>query len=122
MNLEMLPDALEEMDSAFHFYESQVPRLGFRFLSAIEEGFHRILLNPQAWAGSLVEPSPPSRAARLVGSRQAALPHQEPTRTYRCLVGPFPFALIYKIREKKIIVIAVMHMSRKPGYWKKRHH
>jgi hypothetical protein len=115
MNLEILPDVLEEMDSAFHFYESLVPRLGFQFLSAIEEGFHRILLNPQAWAGSSLEPARPSRAARLVGLRQAALPHQEPTLTYRCLVRPFPFGLIYKIREKKIIVIAVMHLSRKPG-------
>ncbi len=48
MNLEILPDALEEMESSFLNYESQVPRLGFQFLSAIEKGFHRVLLNPQA--------------------------------------------------------------------------
>jgi hypothetical protein len=46
---------------------------------------------------------------------------QGPSWTYRCFVRPFPFGLIYKIKEKKIIVIAVMHLSRKPGYWKKRH-
>lgn len=98
MNLDILPDALEEMDSAFLFYESQVPQLGFQFLAAVEDGFHRILLNPQAWT----------------------IIHQGPSRTYRCLIRPFPFGLIYKIREKKIIVVAVMHLSRKPGFWKKR--
>jgi plasmid stabilization system protein ParE len=98
MTLEILPEALEEMESAFLFYESQVPRLGLQFLSKVGEGFHRILLNPLAWA----------------------LSQEGSSKTYRCLVRTFPFGLIYKINEKKIIVVAVMHLSRKPGYWKKR--
>jgi hypothetical protein len=32
----------------------------------------------------------------------------------------FPFGIIYQIIEKQIVVIAVMHLHKKPDYWKKR--
>lgn len=35
--------------------------------------------------------------------------------------GVFPFALIYRIEDKATVqVVAVMHQSRRPGYWKGR--
>jgi hypothetical protein len=30
------------------------------------------------------------------------------------------FGIIYQIVEKQIVVIAVMHLHKKPDYWKKR--
>jgi toxin ParE1/3/4 len=98
MNLEVLPDALEELGYAFLFYETQVPRLCFQFLTAVEEGFHRILLDPQAWT---------------------ILQHGK-SPAHRCLIRRFSFGLIYKIKEKKIVIVAITHLSREPGYWKKR--
>ena len=33
-------------------------------------------------------------------------------------LGKFRYALIFRLRDGEIQVLAVMHMSRKPGYWK----
>ena len=32
----------------------------------------------------------------------------------------FPYQIVYLIEGETIIVVAVMHQSRKPGYWKER--
>jgi hypothetical protein len=40
--------------------------------------------------------------------------------TRRCLLNRFPFAVIYETKQNEIIVLAIMHLSRKPGYWKER--
>jgi len=32
----------------------------------------------------------------------------------------FPYALIFRIQGDELQVLAVMHMSRRPGYWKTR--
>lgn len=32
----------------------------------------------------------------------------------------FPYAIIYRIREHEIFIIAVMHERRPPDYWKRR--
>jgi len=47
---------------------------------------------------------------------------------YRCFEGElrkcrfdvFPYALVFRIRGDELQVLAVMHMSRRPGYWKER--
>jgi hypothetical protein len=51
--------------------------------------------------------------------------HPEEWMTYlhgtRCyLFDRFPFALVYIERGEKIIGIAVAHLKRRPGYWRKR--
>ncbi|MDB6076792.1 MAG: Plasmid stabilization system protein [Akkermansiaceae bacterium] len=35
-------------------------------------------------------------------------------------LGKFRYALVFRIRDDEIQVLAVMHQSRKPGYWKER--
>ncbi|HVY68664.1 MAG TPA: type II toxin-antitoxin system RelE/ParE family toxin [Verrucomicrobiae bacterium] len=32
----------------------------------------------------------------------------------------FPFAVLYVNQPDRILIVAVMHMKRRPGYWKKR--
>lgn len=97
MKLEITPAALEETKTAFLYYESQVRGLGFQFLSALEEGYRLILSNPKAWSTLQSEFS-----------------------FRRCLLRRFPYGLIYKVQENKIVMVAVMHLSRKPGYWRGR--
>lgn len=42
-------------------------------------------------------------------------------QTKRIFLDRFPYAIVYKIyRNKRIIVYAIMHMKRKPGYWEER--
>ena|SRR5690348_10203177 len=38
----------------------------------------------------------------------------------RCPTKRFPYALLYRIRHDQIEFLAVMHESRKPGYWSNR--
>lgn len=32
----------------------------------------------------------------------------------------FPYTLVYRVKGKAIVVIAVAHQSREPGYWRGR--
>jgi hypothetical protein len=34
------------------------------------------------------------------------------------LLGKFPYALLYTVERDLIVVLAVMHHRRRPGYWK----
>jgi plasmid stabilization system protein ParE len=99
MILETLLAANEEIEHGFLYYETQVPGLGFQFLDALEEAYRRILSNPEAWT------LPPNTRGH---------------RFHRCLLKRFPYGLIYSIKERRIIILAVMHLARKPGYWRKR--
>lgn len=38
----------------------------------------------------------------------------------RVRVGKFRYSLVFRIANEEIQVLAVMHLSRKPGYWKER--
>lgn len=38
----------------------------------------------------------------------------------RCLTRKFPYEILYTIEEDYILILAVMHCSREPGYWKNR--
>ncbi|MEO7861103.1 MAG: type II toxin-antitoxin system RelE/ParE family toxin, partial [Nitrospirales bacterium] len=40
--------------------------------------------------------------------------------TRRFLVHRFPFAVIYSQRSTGLLVVAVMHLKRRPGYWTSR--
>lgn len=50
------------------------------------------------------------------------------TQLHRCFEGElrkcrfevFPYALVFRIQGDELQVLAVMHMSRRPGYWKDR--
>jgi len=38
----------------------------------------------------------------------------------RCLFHGYPYAVIYRVFPEFILVISVMHTSRRPGYWRSR--
>ena len=38
----------------------------------------------------------------------------------KALTHTFPFTLIYSPEEKEILIVAVAHQRRKPGYWRER--
>ena len=89
------PDADAEVISAAGYYEEQQNDLGKRFLSSVEEGLARIRFNP------LLFPS-------ICGDVR------------RCLMRTFPFGILFRLTENNLTVVAVIHLKRKPGYWKNR--
>ncbi len=38
----------------------------------------------------------------------------------RLLIARLSFGLIYRLHEGEIVIVAVAHTSRKPGYWRRR--
>ncbi len=49
---------------------------------------------------------------------RAAKPIDRIHRSYK--LHRFPYLLIYRIAGPEVIVVAVAHTSRKPGYWRRR--
>ena len=88
-------DAEFEMIEAAKYYESQQKDLGKRFLEAVQSAIKRIQINPELY--SSVE-----------------------YNIKRCRTKTFPYGIIFRDQPKLIEIIAIMHFSRKPGYWKYR--
>tara|TARA_R110002072_G_scaffold977_18_gene8099 strand:+ start:720 stop:1034 length:315 start_codon:yes stop_codon:yes gene_type:complete len=93
-------DAAIELEEAASWYEKEQPGLGNRFLSAFE---HALDL--------LSEPHPPLTP---VDGNAGTLGAQ------KLLLHKFPFSVIVKETKYMIIVVALAHHSRKPGYWRSR--
>jgi len=50
----------------------------------------------------------------------AGSPYKHGTR--RVFPKKFPFSIVYMVGENEIVIFAVAHFKRKPGYWKSRRH
>ncbi|MFO8018234.1 MAG: type II toxin-antitoxin system RelE/ParE family toxin [Promethearchaeia archaeon] len=92
-----LLEAEEEMNFSAQFYNQKVSGLGLDFLEEIERSIRDIEENPQGWPQ-----------------------YEDNIRKYN--IRRFPFSLYYIFEKKsdKIIILAVAHQKRKPGYWKNR--
>jgi toxin ParE1/3/4 len=95
MNLQFEIAARIEFDAAADWYESREQGLGAVFLEEVQKTLELIKTAPDRW--------------RCV---------EQDVR--RCLVERFPYAVLYTLEQNCILVLAVMHCSRKPGYWKSR--
>jgi plasmid stabilization system protein ParE len=95
MRYEFHPEALEEYDEAGHYYARQQPGLDLRFIVCIEEAIELILEDPHRWR-----------------------PFEEDVR--RCLTRVFPYGILYTVEADFVLIVAVAHCSREPGYWKRR--
>jgi plasmid stabilization system protein ParE len=40
--------------------------------------------------------------------------------TRRLLARRFPFAVIYRVTADRVLVVAIAHQKRRPGYWRQR--
>ena len=88
-------EAEAELNAAAHYYESQTENLGSDFLSAIERSYRRLIMLPESG-------------------------HPFGRRLRRILAPGFPYALIYRIDTDRILIVAVAHLRRRPGYWRVR--
>jgi len=95
MNWDFHPEALEEYESAAIYYARIDPDLQLRFIESVENSIERILESP--------------RRSRVI---------DEDVR--RCIANVFPYGILYTIEDDLILIVAVMHFSREPGYWKRR--
>lgn len=77
------------------FYERRRRFLGEEFIAAVEETISKLQQNP------------------LHGRIEMGQ-----ARSYK--VERFPFRVVYQTQPDRIWIVAVAHLSRRPGYWRKR--
>jgi plasmid stabilization system protein ParE len=95
MRYEFHPEALTEYNEAAQYYATQEPGLDLRFITAVEQAIQTILEAPTRWK----------------------LSDQD---VRRHLTHVFPFGVLYTIESDYVLIVAVMHLRRRPGYWKQR--
>jgi plasmid stabilization system protein ParE len=89
------PEAQAEFIAAARHYESQAENLGLDFVSVVEATYRRLVTFPES--------------GRPFGSRLR-----------RVLVPGFPYGLIYLAERDRVLIVAVAHVRRRPGYWRSR--
>jgi plasmid stabilization system protein ParE len=89
------PDVNIDIKGSYEWYEEKSKGLGERFISELEHAYEAIGYFPQTWS-----------------------PFEHGFHRY--ILPRFPFSVIYKDTSDIVYVLAVMHNSRKPGYWKER--
>ena len=95
MNHRLHPEADEEFAAAVRYYSEISPELGVRFYQEMERLLREACTDPERFW----EFDPPAR---------------------RHLSGDFPYAIIFIEKPEHVWVVAVMHMKRRPSYWRGR--
>ena len=95
MRYDFHPAARPEYRDAAAFYEACRPGLGATFTVEVESTIERVMEAPDRW--------------RVV---------EQDVR--RCLTHVFPYAVLYSVEPDFVLIIAVAHGSREPGYWRSR--
>jgi plasmid stabilization system protein ParE len=93
--IEFLPGARRDFDESFAWYAGNSTRAAVRFAGAVDVALDRIARNPADF-------STPDGV------------HRE------CPIKRFPYRIVYRIVEHCVLVVAVVHAKRRPGYWMHR--
>ena len=100
MTLRILEEAERELREASLYYENRQQGLGTRFLERVQRTLLEIGGDPQ-------------RFPAYEGKRVA--------RRFRRARGPrFPYVVVFYSRDDEVVIVAVAHTSRRPGYWRNR--
>jgi toxin ParE1/3/4 len=88
-------DAGAEFAEAAAYYEEQDDGLGERFIAHADAAVAKLLSAP-------------------------LIPRCVDGECRKVRLEKFPYAVIYRVGREAVQIIAVMHMSRRPGYWEDR--
>jgi plasmid stabilization system protein ParE len=92
---EFHPEALREAWEARRWYADRDPRTAASFLVELDHAQKQVVAHPERWPV-----------------------YFHGTRRYR--LRRFPYLLVYHTQSERIVVLAVAHAKRRPGYWKAR--
>jgi len=93
--LEYLEEALDEAESAARWYAERSAAAAVAFSEELDAAESAITRLPDAW------------------------PRFE-HNTRRYLLRRFPFSVVYRVEADRVLIVAVAHAHRRPGYWKSR--
>ena len=89
------PEALQELEAADDWYLQRSVDASAAFISSVLDAFDTICKVPHRWP------------KYLHGTR-------------RFVLHRFPFSLIYLDDPDAVLIIAIAHNKRRPGYWQSR--
>jgi plasmid stabilization system protein ParE len=89
------PEADEEYLSSLAWYSERSPTAALDFESEFQRAISAVAEAPERWPAYL-------------------------SRCRRYVLHQFPFSIVYRILDKEVVVLAVAHGHRRPGYWRKR--
>lgn len=92
MRVEFTSEARDDLFEAAAYYEAREQGLGVRFRDEVAEVLRTVVTAPLLWR------------ERKGGYRRVNCP-------------VFPFYIAYVIRDGVLVVVAVAHGSRRPGFW-----
>lgn len=95
MRFSFHPQAEEELFAAIEYYEECESGLGQAFLLEVMTAIANVTDFPTAWT-------------------------KVDNDVRRCLTHRFPYAILFSIEEDTVLILAVMHLKREPGYWRSR--
>ena len=95
--LRIAQPAVEELREAVRWYEARRAGLGAELFDAVAETIELI------------------KDHHEIGE-----PTSADGKTRRALVLRFPYQVVYRLRPDEIVIVAVAHLKRRPGYWKTR--
>jgi plasmid stabilization system protein ParE len=87
-------EAREELQATWRYYEARRTGLGDEFGHEVSHAISRICRNA------------------TVGSPYAG---EKVLRVHR-----FPYGVVYRLIDERIVILAIAHLRRRPGYWKDR--
>ena len=95
LSIEFDPRAERDVISAVQWYDQQQHGLGDRFAEKLDDLLERIVSQPRSY--------------RRIASG-----------VRRGLLRQFPYAVYYELTNSSVRVVAVLHTSRRPNFWKDR--
>jgi plasmid stabilization system protein ParE len=95
LELEYLDDAIAEAEAAAGWYAERSATAAAGFAEEIDAALSAITRLPAAWP-----------------------PFAHGTRRY--LLRRFPYSVVYRVERDRILIVAVAHGHRRPGYWRSR--
>ena len=90
--IEYLPGARRDFDESFDWYAKREIQVAMRFANAINSALVEVATNP-------------ARFASVDGA------HHESA------LKKFPFRIVFRLVANRVLVVAVAHAKRRPGYW-----
>jgi plasmid stabilization system protein ParE len=97
MSYSLLRSSRHELAAIAQWYEDRRDDLGREFLVEFEHCMSQVVRRPKSFA--VEEHAPTGSELRQIAMRR------------------FPYRVIYRASEGRIVVFAIAHSSRKPDYW-----
>jgi plasmid stabilization system protein ParE len=88
-------EASEEIEDAANWYGRRSPAAQISFLRDVDHAIAAIVDAPQRWTSYI-----------------------DGTRRY--IFRKFPYSMVYFVDEGTVLIVAVAHEKRRPGYWRGR--